>query len=96
MVFTDHEHNPAHDVSRTADSLLVPNQHGDAMHLLQRGTDVSLITRWLGHQNLATMHNHARAYRVLSDCSAAGVRNAEAVSARSRASESLLEFLKAL
>jgi site-specific recombinase XerD len=44
-----------------ADSLLVPNQHGEAMtaacvprlirhtaamHLLQRGTDVSLITRW--------------------------------------------------
>jgi site-specific recombinase XerD len=70
-------------------------RHTAAMHLLQCGTDVSLITRWLGHQNPATMHNHARAYR-LGDGSAARVPHAEALAARTRASGSLLEFLKAL
>ena len=37
------------------------------MHLLQRGTDLGQITRWLGHDTPATMHNHARAYRAIND-----------------------------
>jgi site-specific recombinase XerD len=37
-----------------------------AAHLLQCGTDLSLITRWLGHENPATMHIRARASRVMN------------------------------
>jgi site-specific recombinase XerD len=39
-------------------------RHTASMHLLQRGTDLAQITRWLGHDTPATMHNHARAYRI--------------------------------
>jgi site-specific recombinase XerD len=39
-------------------------RHTAAMHLLQCGTDLSVITRWLGHDTPATMHNHARALRL--------------------------------
>jgi len=42
-------------------------RHTASMHLLQRGTDLGQITRWLGHDTPATMHNHARAYRVMND-----------------------------
>ena len=42
-------------------------RHTASMHLLQRGTDLGQITRWLGHDTPATMHNHARAYRSLND-----------------------------
>jgi site-specific recombinase XerD len=42
-------------------------RHTASMHLLQRGTDLGQITRWLGHDTPATMHNHARAYRILND-----------------------------
>jgi site-specific recombinase XerD len=38
-------------------------RHTASMHLLQRGTDLGEITRWLGHDTPATMHNHARAFR---------------------------------
>ena len=38
-------------------------RHTASMHLLQRGTDIGQITRWLGHDTPATMHNHARAFR---------------------------------
>jgi site-specific recombinase XerD len=42
-------------------------RHSAAMHLLQSGTDLNLITRWLGHDTPATMHNHARAYQRSKD-----------------------------
>jgi site-specific recombinase XerD len=42
-------------------------RHTAAMHLLQCGTDLSLISHWLGHDSPATMHNHARAYRMLGE-----------------------------
>ena len=38
-------------------------RHTAAMHLLQCGTDLSVITHRLGHDTPATMHNHARALR---------------------------------
>jgi site-specific recombinase XerD len=38
-------------------------RHTASMHLLQCGTELAQITRWLGHDTPATMHNHARAYR---------------------------------
>ena len=38
-------------------------RHSAAMHLLQGGIDIGLITRWLGHDTPATMHNHARGAR---------------------------------
>jgi integrase len=71
-------------------------RHTAAMHLLQCGTDVSLITRWLGHETPVTMHNHARAYRDLSDRATAGFREPQAALLRPRAAGSLLEFLKGL
>jgi site-specific recombinase XerD len=38
-------------------------RHTASIHLLQRGTELAQITRWLGHDTPATMHNHARAVR---------------------------------
>jgi site-specific recombinase XerD len=40
-------------------------RHSAAIHLLQRGTDIGLVTHWLGHNTPATMHNHARTYRIV-------------------------------
>lgn len=42
-------------------------RHSASIHLLQRGTDLAQITRWLGHDTPATMHNHARAVRRIGD-----------------------------
>jgi site-specific recombinase XerD len=37
-------------------------RHTAAMHLLQCGTELGVISRWLGHETPVTMHNHARAF----------------------------------
>jgi len=47
-------------------------------------------------ENPATMHNHALAYRVLSNCAAADFHKTEAAPPRTRAPDSLLEFLQGL
>ena len=66
-------------------------RHTASMHLLQRGTDLGQITRWLGHDTPATMHNHARAYRALNQ------RVATQFRARApEESERSLEFTEAL
>ena len=72
------------------------------MHLLQRGTDLGQITRWLGHDTPATMHNHARAYRVTNDRNVTRFRartpepaQRDSASRASRESELLLEFTEA-
>jgi integrase len=77
-------------------------RHTASMHLLQRGTDLGQITRWLGHDTPATMHNHARAYRVMNDRTVARFRNRTAVPVQrestsrvSRESDQLLEFIEA-
>ena len=77
-------------------------RHTASMHLLQRGTDLGQITRWLGHDTPATMHNHARAYRVMNDRTAAPLRaytpepaQRESTSRVSRDSDLLLEFTEA-
>jgi site-specific recombinase XerD len=71
-------------------------RHTAAMHLLQSGTDVSLITRWLGHENPVTMHNHARAYRVTQHRALGRLAQPDATMGRAAGGSSLLEFLKAL
>jgi site-specific recombinase XerD len=62
-------------------------RHTAAIHLLQCGTELGVISRWLGHGTPATMHNHARAYRLISE---------RAVLRQSRDSNALPEFLEAL
>ncbi len=57
-------------------------RHSAAMHLLQIGTDLKVITRWLGHDTPATMSNHARAYRRMQERPAAWLLSPDA---RSRA-----------
>jgi len=76
-------------------------RHTASMHLLQRGTDLGQITRWLGHDTPATMHNHARAYRVMNDRAVARFRThapvpaqRESASHASRESDQLLEFIE--
>jgi site-specific recombinase XerD len=71
-------------------------RHTAAMHLLQCGTDVSLITRWLGHENPVTMHNHARAYRDTQHGAPGRVAEPDAAMGPSAVGSSLLEFLKAI
>jgi len=77
-------------------------RHTASMHLLQRGTDLGQITRWLGHDTPATMHNHARAYRVLNDRTVTRLRTRtpepaqrDSASRVSRESDLLLEFTEA-
>ena len=60
-------------------------RHTASMHLLQRGTDPGQITRWLGHDTPATMHNHARAYRLINARSAARIRQRHARAFAARA-----------
>jgi site-specific recombinase XerD len=68
-------------------------RHTASMHLLQRGADLGQITRWLGHDTPATMHNHARAYRVRTHMPEPVQR--EATARVSRESDQLLEFTEA-
>ena len=78
-------------------------RHTASMHLLQRGTDLGQITRWLGHDTPATMHNHARAYRAINDRTVTRFRTrtpepAQRAAARreaARRDSGLLEFTEA-
>jgi site-specific recombinase XerD len=77
-------------------------RHTASMHLLQHGTDLGQITRWLGHDTPATMHNHARAFRVMNDRTVSRFRARAPLSAQrepaarvSRESDQLLEFIEA-
>lgn len=67
-------------------------RHTASMHLLQCGTDLGQITRRLGHDTPATMHNHARAYRVRNERTVAPFRTRTL----SPDSERSLEFTEAL
>jgi site-specific recombinase XerD len=71
-------------------------RHTAAIHLLQCGTELGVISRWLGHDTPATMHNHARAYRMNSDRTVLSFSPREAAPRPIRESNSPLEFLKAL
>jgi site-specific recombinase XerD len=68
-------------------------RHTASMHLLQRGADLGQITRWLGHDTPATMHNHARAYRGRTRMPEPAQR--ESAARMSRESDLLLEFTEA-
>jgi site-specific recombinase XerD len=71
-------------------------RHSAAMHLLRCGTDVGLITQWLGHGSPATMHNHARAYRETQDHAPVRFVQPDPAPRRTADGGVLLKFLKAI
>ena len=70
-------------------------RHTAAIHLLQCGTELGVISRRLGHGTPATMHNHARAFGN-SDRTVLAFPAREPAPRGLPVSNSLLEFLKAL
>lgn len=72
-------------------------RHTTAMHLLESGTDISVIALWLGHESPTTTHTYLEADLALKERALARVdaprgRNGK----RFRASDALLAFLDRL
>lgn len=71
-------------------------RHTTAMNLLQSGVDISVIALWLGHESPTTTHHYVEADLAMKERALARLQEPEEKIQRYRASDSLLDFLKAL
>lgn len=68
----EHLHLAVHSAAKTIGSLdkrcISPHmiRHTTAMHLLQSGVDISVITLWLGHESPTTTHMYVEADLVIT------------------------------
>ena len=72
-------------------------RHTTAMHLLESGTDITVIAMWLGHESITTTHGYLEADLTMKSRALAGVVGPSGRAARRyRAPDSLLAFLDGL
>jgi site-specific recombinase XerD len=71
-------------------------RHTTAMHLLQAGVDISVIALGLGHESPATTHHYVEADLTMKERALARLHAPDAKVLRYRATDSLIDFLKAL
>jgi site-specific recombinase XerD len=71
-------------------------RHSTAMHLLQSGVDINVIALWLGHESPLTTHTYIEADLAMKEKALAALKPPSKSSARYRAPDRLLEFLKQL
>jgi site-specific recombinase XerD len=71
-------------------------RHTTAMHLLQSGTDSSVIALWLGHESPTTTHGYLEADLAMKERALARVAPPTATPGRFKASDDLLAFLDRL
>ena len=66
------------------------------MHLLQAGVDISVITRWLGHESPTTTHPYIEADLAMKERALAKRHEPDTSLQRYRAPDTLAELLKTL
>jgi len=71
-------------------------RHTTAMHLLQAGVDISVISLWLGHESPATTHHYVEADLSMKERALARLHEPQLPIQRYRAPDTLLNFLKTL
>ncbi len=72
-------------------------RHTTAMHLLESGTDLTVIAMWLGHESITTTHGYLEADLSMKSRALAGVDSPSTRAARRyRPPDSLLTFLDGL
>jgi integrase/recombinase XerD len=71
-------------------------RHTTAMHLLQSGVDISVISMWLGHEDLSTTHQYIEADLAMKDDALKRLDAPKHKAVRFKARDSLLAFLEGL
>ncbi len=71
-------------------------RHTTAMHLLQAGVDITVISLWLGHESTETTHQYVEANLVMKEEALAKLEEIAIPDVRYRASDELLRFLDGL
>ncbi len=71
-------------------------RHTTAVHLLQSGVDVAVIALWLGHENIETTHVYLATDLEAKEKALSKLKPGVGPTARYKADDALLTFLKAL
>ncbi|MBK5415393.1 tyrosine-type recombinase/integrase [Pseudomonas sp. TH31] len=71
-------------------------RHSTAMHLLQAGVDITVITLWLGHESPVTTHGYVEADLAMKEHALATIGPPEIKRTRYRPTDALLKFLESL
>jgi site-specific recombinase XerD len=71
-------------------------RHTTAMHLLQAGVDLSVISIWLGHESIETTHHYVEANLAMKELALAKMEAVPVSRMRFQPRERLLQFLDAL
>jgi site-specific recombinase XerD len=71
-------------------------RHSIAMHLLQSGTDITVIALWLGHENPATTHMYVEADLAMKQKALDRLDEPGTKPARFKPDDALLQFLEGL
>jgi len=71
-------------------------RHTTAMHLLQSGTDITVIAMWLGHEDPSTTHLYVEADLAMKEAALRSIADPGQKPLRFHAPDHLLAFLEAL
>ena len=71
-------------------------RHTTAMHLLQRGTDITVIAMWLGHESIETTHLYITTNMELKEQALEKLQPPSGGKFRFQPDDELLRFLKSL
>lgn len=71
-------------------------RHTTAMHLLQSGIDLTVISMWLGHEDITTTHKYVEADLAMKEAALARIDEPEGQPVRYKAPDQLLTFLETL
>lgn len=71
-------------------------RHTTAMHLLQSGVDITVISLWLGHESPTTTHGYVEADLAMKERALAAIAPVKTHRSRYRPPDALLKFLEAL
>ena len=71
-------------------------RHTTAMHMLQSGSDITVIAQWLGHESPATTHHYVESDMKMKERALARVQEPKRRSLRFKPSDKLLKFLESL
>lgn len=71
-------------------------RHTTAMHLLQAGVDLTVISLWLGHESAATTHGYVEADLAMKERALATITPPETKHKRYHPTDTLIKFLESL
>ncbi|MDO5565872.1 MAG: tyrosine-type recombinase/integrase [Planctomycetia bacterium] len=71
-------------------------RHTTAMHLLQSGTDITVIAMWLGHESIETTHIYVTSDMKLKEAALKTLQEPEQKDYRFKADDTLMKFLENL